>query len=60
MGMVVVWPADASSSVSGIGDGPVAWMSPEVLLDRNLSSKKADVYMLGGLLHEIMTGPETG
>ena len=63
--------ASASSSVSRIDDGPIAWMSPETLTGKEdncdvygdgavahgqLVSKQGDVYMLGGLMHEVLTG----
>ena len=63
--------ASSSSSVSSIVDGPVAWMSPETLSCNDeavggggtaasvqIVSKRGDVYMLGGLMHEVLTGTD--
>ena len=60
--------ADASSSASLGQEGPKAWMAPEALSGhatsgpydsgaRTLISKRGDVYMFGGLMHEVLTGP---
>ena len=53
--------------MSDVLNGPVAWMSPEALsrtsssitdtVAKQVVSKSGDVYMLGGLLFEILTGP---
>ena len=56
-------------SMSDVMNGPVAWMSPEALsrssssiadpVAKQVVSKSGDVYMLGGLLFEILTGTGT-
>ena len=68
----VLASASSSCSVSKITDGPIAWMSPEALAGKDESmdsevtasqqvvSKRGDVYMLGGMIHEVLTGEHTG
>ena len=48
--------SSAPSEATALAGGGRQWLSPETLLTPQLASCSSDVYMLGGVLLEIMTG----
>jgi hypothetical protein len=46
----------ASSYHASTKGGGRPWLSPETLENPHRASKSSDVYMLGGIMHEVLTG----
>ncbi len=61
----VLWPSSFGLFRGGVlllsgvgGDAPSdPWLSPEAQADRTLATRRNDVFMFGGLLYELLTGP---